>query len=350
MAAFFSSCKDYITDDQSLVDTNPGIVKISLIPLPEGVEYFCGQMEYPIWAGQTIDAGRVVISNIATDLYITVESDAGFEDVAENIKIWVGTDLSKLDGGGVDRPNAGHFAFKYTVPTATTSYTVKIPLKDIYIYDVTKCDAQAIYFVVHADVLTETGDQESAQTAFGGNIDPGTKPWWYYDSFTPTCCSTLPPPPSIEKYGTAFAKGGWVFTTDKKSNPEKLPSLNLTNNRWGWAINLISAGTTTYNLWVGAGLNTTSKGKLVGTVTVNFDGAQAIVTYNLSSGYLIEEAHVYAGDFRPTTLAPGLYGNSYYFDPKVNSYSITVDVSDTNGDGIWLIVHAVAWGPKLTDI
>ena len=197
-----------------------------------------------------------------------------------------------------------------------------------------------IHVVAHAEVSINGGNE----TAFGGNISgTGTNRWYYYASYTTACCEVTPPP-SSEKLGTAFAKGGYVFTTDKKSNPEKLPSLNLTKNRWGWAINLASAGTYTYDLWVGAGLNYTSKGLLVGDVVVDFTGTQATITYNLDFGYSIEEAHVYAGDFRPTTLAPGQYGNTGYFNPFATTHSVTIDVTDTNGDGVWIIAHAVAYG------
>ena len=191
--------------------------------------------------------------------------------------------------------------------------------------------------------------EADGQTAWGGDTaGPGNR-WWFYANYATACCEDAPPAPS-EKYGTAFAKGGWVFTTDKKSNPEKLPSLNLTRNRWGWAINLQSAGTTTYELWNGAGLNYTSKGKLVGTVTVDYDGSVATVTYDLNSGFSIGEAHIYAGDFKPTTLAPGQYGHTAYFDPTATTYSASFDVTDTNGDGVWFIVHAVAYGPALTQL
>ena len=112
---------------------------------------------------------------------------------------------------------------------------------------------------------------------------------------------------------------------------------------------MTSAGEASYELWTGAGLNYTSKGKLVGSVTVNYSGTQATVTYTLNSGFSIEEAHIFAGDFKPTTLAPGQYGHTVYFDPFATSYTATFDVSDSNGDGVWFIAHAVAYGPGVTN-
>ncbi|MCI0449637.1 MAG: hypothetical protein L0Y79_07610, partial [Chlorobi bacterium] len=141
---------------------------------------------------------------------------------------------------------------------------------------------------------------------------------------------------------TAFAKGGWVWTTDPKSNPEHLPSLRLTRNRWGWAINLLAPGTYTYDIWAGAGLNKIQNGTLVGTLTIVWNGTSATVTYNITGGCVMEEAHLYAGDPRPTNIAPGQYGNTASFDPPAASHTFTVPLENTNGtDGVWLIAHAV---------
>ena len=88
-------------------------------------------------------------------------------------------------------------------------------------------------------------------------------------------------------------------------------------------------------------LNKISAGKLVGTLTVNYTGTQATVTYALASGAVMTEAHLYAGDNKPTTVAPGQYGNTAYFATAATSHTFTVPVSASNGDGVWLIAHAV---------
>ena len=108
---------------------------------------------------------------------------------------------------------------------------------------------------------------------------------------------------------TAFAKGSHVFVTDlKKSNPENLPSLGLIKNRWGWAINVTEPGTTKYPIWAGAGLNKTSNGVKVGDLTVDWTGTNATITYTFESPNTFGEIHIYAGDYKPTTTAPGQYG------------------------------------------
>ena len=79
-----------------------------------------------------------------------------------------------------------------------------------------------------------------------------------------------------------------------------------------------------------------------GTLSVNWDGAIAYVTYTLFPGYSLEEVHVYAGDGSPTTIAPGQYGYLHEFDPNATTYTFTVPLEDTNGTGgVWLVAHAV---------
>lgn len=346
LAAAAVSCSN---DEMLQTDEN---IMLKSLDLTAGVEStaveYCGTQTYKLTAGRTIEAGSVVISNDASNLYVTVTSYAGFQNEQENIKMWLGTDLSLLNGGGLERPSAGGFPYKTTVTSGNT-YTFTVALNAIPFYDVTKCGLQALYAVVHVDALVSDGNGgTSAETAFGGDTPGSGNAWWFYAVYTPQCCETPPPPPA-EKLGTAFAKGGYVFTTDKKSNPENLPSLGLTRNRWGWAINLVSPGSYTFDLYVGAGLNFTSKGLKAGTVAIDFDGTQATVTYNLSTGYSIEEAHVYAGDLKPSTIAPGQYGNTYYFDPYATTHTSTYYVSDTNSDGVWFIAHAVAYGTGVTN-
>jgi len=285
---------------------------------------------WTLWAGQTINAGTLTVSNDETNLYVTYTSNS---ITFGTLHLWVGTDMANIPENGPGIPEPGHFPYKYDASGLTT-YTFTIPLANISFY--TGCGTK-LYVLAHAEWGTET--------AFGGDKFVKDPRWYYYAVYT-VCCNFS----NTSHLGTAFAKGGWIFTTDPKSNPEKLPSLNLTNNRWGWAINLKTIGSSDFNLWVGAGLNKTSNGILAGTVNVSWDGTIATVTYNLKPGYSMEEAHVYAGDFKPTTVAPGQYGNTYYFDPFVSVFPGTYGVIDTNGDGIWLIVHASVYGPTVVNI
>ncbi len=287
-----------------------------------------------LWAGQTIDAGSVTIYNDETNLYITVYSELGYVSGDDNIHIWVGTNLEDMPMAN-GAPINGHFPYKYEA-TGTT-YTKIIPLDDIQL--LLDC-GDDIYVVVHAVVYAENEEGEiTAETAYGGDVPyPGNR-WWYYSIYTIQCCNGGGG--GFDNSETAFAKGGWVFASKSKANPENLPSLNLTKMRWGWAINILEDGETTYEIWAGAGLNDVSKGTLVGELTVTKTGDDVNIFYNLDPDFEMQEVHIYAGDLAPTTIAPGQYGHIAYFDPMQVTYDSDFIIEDLDGDGIWIIAHAV---------
>jgi hypothetical protein len=297
-----------------------------------------------LFAGQTINVGTVSVCNDATNIYVTYTLTFPGATLG-NLHGWVGNDLANLPGGGTSRPAPGQLCgalggFCHDA-TGLVTYTFTIPFADISIPDITKVCNTSLYVVTHAEVNMPGGGHE---TAFGGgNPGPttsGSNAWWFYGRYTITC-DEGEPKPTLQK--TAFAKGTWVWTTDKKSNPENLASLNLTRNRWGWAIKLTSIGTTYYDIWAGAGLNITATGVHVGRLTVIWDGTTATVTYTMFSNYLLQGVHLYAGDAPPNTIAPGQYGYLDSFDPLgASTYTFTVPLSDTNGDTfVWLVAHAV---------
>lgn len=293
-------------------------------------------------AGQTNDVGSITIWNDADNLYVKYELDTGC--TFGTLHLWVGNDLDNIPVSGGPNPNPvpGQFPYHFDA-TGSTSHTFTIPLAPLLVDQTDFCGTN-LFVVAHAEVTCD-GEKE---TAFGGhfpvNFDsPGR--WYFYEDYT-ICCDETNEPPEVT-CETAFGKGGWVFTTDKKSNPENLSSLKLTKNRWGWAINVTADGETTYDLWAGAGLNKTANGTLVGTVTVTKAGDQVTVAYNITSGSM-SELHVYASDCKPTTLAPGQYGYTRYFDPGATSHTaefIIVNDSTCPGDGIWIIAHAVVCSP-----
>ena len=309
---------------------------------PQSLDAECSNgVIYSLIAGQTDTVGTVHIRNDGTNFYITYTLTSPGCSFG-TLQIWLGNDISNVPATPQGVPIPGQFCqadpnFCFDA-TGLTTYTFIIPASSIGIIDVNQVCNLAMYVFTHAEV--NCGG--STETAWGGNngVNVGTPGRWYFYGDYNICCNNGQPP--VQTCNTAFAKGGWVWTTNRKSNPENLPSLNLTNNRWGWAINLTSTGSTTYDIWAGAGLNNTSKGKLVGSLTVVWDGANATVTYNMVSGYTMSEVHLYAGDDRPTTFAPGQYGNLTSFDPGVSTYIFNVPLSDINGvDGVWLIAHAV---------
>ena len=348
------SCNEDVITTESIDD---GLLKTAVYSSEIIIAEPCGYEEFTLWAGQTVDAGDVLVYNDAENLYITVVTTEGFQDEEENIKLWLDTDYDNLPLNPQGIPNPGQFPdeYKVTVPVGTLTYTYEIPLVDVNGYNPTTCGDQSIYIVIHVDVLApnENGDP-TAETAWGGDIPMGEENrWWFKLIYTPLCCEDDPGPDPEYFLETAFAFGNYVFVSplsgkrEWSNNPDHLAYLSLTRNRWGWAINLTATGESTWPIYAGAGLNNTANGTLVGTATVNWDGSEVTVTYAMSGDFEMTEAHVYASDLEPTTIAPGQYGNIYYFDPPSTYETYTYGVTDSDGDGIWIIMHAVVALPIL---
>lgn len=316
-----------------------------------GISYCGTPKTVDLFAGQYIDVGSVTIYNDQNNLYVTVYSQYGYQNTTEQIKMWVGADLSLMPRNSQGNPVAGQFPYKITT-TGGTTYTLTIPLNELSL--VNKC-GDTINVVVHADVYARNSSGElTAETAFGGDLggDTGTR-WWYYTKYVIQCCQE---PPVFDYEETAFLKflknqGGYVFASDRRANPENYPSLKLTKQRWGWAA---FTGTTNWlNLYAGAGLNDTTKGMIVGLGKVEVNSGNVTIYLNVPGSVgpytaKVKEVHFYVSDFKPTTIAPGQYGYSEYFgmnNPWNGNYQKTFSGVDANGDGkVWVIVHAVvAW-------
>ena len=144
----------------------------------EDDQKYCGEpVECTFIAGQNIDAGSVTVTNDEEFLYVKVYSKAGFQDVSENIKMWIG--LSPPEG----RPSSGDFPYKVTENGDT--HIFKIELSTLPEWD--ECGKQYV-IIVHGDVLTEEGNPESGETAYGGCDLADGKPWWAYMEYMTQCC------------------------------------------------------------------------------------------------------------------------------------------------------------------
>jgi len=201
----FSSCTE------QNIDSNDASLDANKIPVPElecttmpnddNVDY-CGEpQECTMWAGQNIDAGTVKMGNDEENLYITVHSKDGFQNVSENIKIWVGTDLNDVPTNGGGNPQIGQFPCKATVAQGVETLTFVVKLEDLIPDwsslkedEVCSTEKSKLYFAVHADVNVGNGDGSRGETAWGGCMEfediivgnPGS--WWTTMEYTAQCC------------------------------------------------------------------------------------------------------------------------------------------------------------------
>ncbi len=338
----------------------------TMCPNPDG--------SWPLTGGQQYIQGSVTVSNDVDTLYITYtysgtsctadgltcQSDYDLSEIGTmHVGVYTSTDQIPYTGnkGWPDRPPSGQLPFHFsldgqfskkpvdslaTLSSTNDSVTLAIPVNEILLPDQTPECGQELIVLTH-------GEGGNGETVWGGsdgyNIGQGGA-WFFADNYAWQCCDG-PEPPDFCVVETAFAYGTHILAEEWgkrgkiKNNPDGLESLGIAKNRWGWAINL-NSGSATQDIYAGAGLNDTSKGDLVGTLTVDWDGAVATVTYSLISGYYLEEVHVYAGDTEPTTIAPGQYGNPADYDVGgVQTFTTSIEVADTDGDGIWLIGHSV---------
>ena len=330
----------------------------------------CKTQKQDLLAGQTIDVGTVTIANDADYLYVRYElDDVDFPDATlGTTHLWIGNEEGYnaiIDDGKRPHTTPSNKAAAAWYGASDNSAVVnefvseqddvnnkyieyKIPLTDIAA--TTTCGS-VLYISAHAEVDTNGSAAGGSETAYGGPQDDDWKNgyWMIYEI---GCCDDNPPGPIGHTCETAFAYGSHILASavnrgKKSNNPDGLFDLGITK-RWGWAANQ-GIGETEYPVYAGAGLNDTSKGDLVGSVTINVedagingDGVQLFdvtIAYDIDDSTDLTKLHIYAGDAEPTTAAPGQYG--WTISPDSNEYSHTFTVADTDMDGmVWVIAHA----------
>ena len=114
---------------------------------------------------------------------------------------------------------------------------------------------------------------------------------------------------------------------------------------WGWSNGPLPPDIYTFDIYAGAGQCDISKGRLVGTLTIDYDGSTAIVIYSMDEGFTMKETHLYIdNDPLPInhkgecTTAPGQY--PYIHDDLNNVTTDSYTVTGLSGD-IHVVAHAV---------
>lgn len=129
-----------------------------------------------LWAGQTINAGTVTVSNDEDNLYVTYTTQNGW--VLTEVHLYV------LDAEPTQRLTPGQAPYKSTLMNATT-YTFTVPLTGATCGETTK------WLQAHAAVvkLDSSGNVVDSQTAYGGTITKPDKGSWYGNiAYTIQCC------------------------------------------------------------------------------------------------------------------------------------------------------------------
>lgn len=115
-------------------------------------------------------------------------------------------------------------------------------------------------------------------------------------------------------------------------------------NNWGWTNGPLGAGYYEFDIYAGAGKCDLTKGALVGTLTINYDGSTATVAYDLDEPWAMDYTQLYVGseplpmtDKGKYTASPGQFPKSHYFPEGATTDEFTV--SDLSGP-IYVAAHA----------
>lgn len=304
-----------------------------------------GTNSWTIWAGQTIRAGEVTSKVNGSNLEVTFTTVDGWQ--LSEAHLWVGRSPNDIPQTKTGNPIPGQFPYKSGTLAGVSTYTFNIPLNSTGLNF--SCPAIDVDYLMaaHASVRkpngsggyqTETGWSEGSPITSKGN-------WATFSTLTLTCnCAKVGP----SKCETAFAK-------DDKDITKSVCFLSLGFDRWGWTNGPYGNGTYVMNIYGGAGQCDTSKGfgAPVGTLTVNYNGTTglATATFNVNSGFWMEETHLYIGSTQlpkfkqgkslSDTVAPGQYPfihDDLTGDKRTDTYS----VNPINASGsIYVIGHAV---------
>ncbi len=266
---------------------------------------YSGIQCFTLYAGQTINAGTVCINVDGTNLKVTYNTTGGWE--LTEAHLWVGGSVAQIPQNKAGNPVPGQFPCNSGNITGQTTYTVSIPLDSLALQFVCPTADKTFYLAAHAAVRklladgsyqTETGWSEGGRITSKGN-------WATYSTFTLTCdCGGGPPIEYETKCETAFA-----YLPGNSTCFLDLGDVFVTE-RWGWTNGPLAPGSYTMQLWAGAAQCDTSKGTLVGTLFLAYDGATAKVTFDTSStDWFMKQSQLYVGSDILPTYTPGKPGS-----------------------------------------
>lgn len=321
------------------------------------VEIAGGNSCVTLYAGQTIDAGTVCMSiDNAVDtsavcgagatgaIEVAFTTTGGWEIAEAHLAL--GDELADFPVNRKGNPQIGLFPYATGDITGATSHTFQVPLCVVGLDGADEaCDPVTAYVAAHAAVRKANGDGTfQTETGWGdGDRFVAKGSWAEYFNASLECKvdNVEPPAPVTRTCETAFAWGDedatcfldLDFDADGRSD----------FSRWGWTNGPLGPGSYAFDIYQAAGRCDLSKGDLVGTLGMTYDGATAQVTYETLPGFVMDETHLYVGSAPLAsnngeyTVAPGQYGQLHDLgDATSDSFTVT----GLSGD-IYVVAHAV---------
>jgi len=307
------------------------------------------QQCFELVAGQNTNAGTVCVSTDGVDLVVTYTTINNW--TIKEAQLWIGNQLSDMPQTKTGNPIPGQFPFKsetliYDVTAPTTKYTFSRALSNPLINFT--CDTNpgdvTYYMAAHASLqkVADAGTYQTETAWSAGSPITSKGSWATFSTFTLTCVNN-----TIAEYGqceTDFAK--------HLSSSTCFNDLNF--QRWGWTNGPFAPGTAaapatyTFEIWAGAAQCVTNdKGMLAGTLTVTHDGSLATVTYDMNTGWVMNETQLYVGSAQLPlfkqgkslipTVAPGQYPYLHEDLAAASTDTYTVNITGP----FYVVAHAV---------
>jgi hypothetical protein len=308
-----------------------------------------------LYAGQTIAAGSVEIRVVDDNLVVTYETTGGWELVEAHM--WAGSDISDMPQTRKGNPKIGNFPFKAEFTVPTTKHSFEYPLSFLG-FSCPSADAE-FFVAAHATVQLTDGSGNVIQTETGwaeGSRFVERGMWGTYSTIMLTCDDTVNPPVA-GSCETAFAYSGGTNAVDGDITNSFLDidedgdSLG-DFNRWGWANGPVGPGNYSWDIYAGAGQSDITKGTLVGTLTVSYDGSTAEVWFDMTpdTPYYMDENHLYVGNEilasnvnGDYTVAPGQYPSVHDTLINLSAASDSHTIEGLSGN-IYVVAHATVCG------
>jgi hypothetical protein len=171
--------------------TGPGKLMDTGTSLSNGIR---DGVSYPIWAGQSINAGTVNIMNDADYIYVTYSTVDDW--MLQETHVHIGSTLSDIPHTKKNIPIPGQFAYSNYHDPVVATFSYNIP-RSAYTYEV----GDTIIIAAHCSLTRydETDSTYQQETGWGGNHNgPGPR-WWYYIEYVITDDDDTPPDPNLQE-------------------------------------------------------------------------------------------------------------------------------------------------------
>jgi len=340
-AIMFTGCQNEPTAVEQ--DSGSNQLGLSKFTLPAGAEFVSATFNVDVSTGfsngQPIFVHRITTDWLEMDVtwtsFYSTSPPLPYNETAEgDFPALVGLqslDVTDLVGSWLDgtNPNYGLLLDQHTFVAGVNKYHT-IGFHPSYL-EITYLDEDDNTKIEITEAFGDTfihSDEANVNTNYGGAFWMETG--WTAEKQALVKFDLEVTPPELE-CETAYAKG-----------PNAICFLDISpkrGNNWGWTNKITGPGAWNFPIYAGAGQCDVSKGALVGTLDVTYDGAIVTVFYNIDSDYSLDETHLWVG----SDMLPMKRGK-YVSNPGGFNYNGQNPVSVDIVAPFYIAAHSVVCG------